>query len=226
MDEARDRPYGRTGEDEAEDAPSGGFSPPPRRAAFAAAAPVMADDILIDPTLRPLPAEPPHPVQEATRAPEAADEPLPPLAEPRSSGRGSAGLFVSISLGAVVAVAAMVAAALRPQEELAPAPSAQAAAQPAAALATVHLRVDAGLSPEERERIRAALGRAGYGMVMHEMPFRISRSRVGYFHEADRSSAQALIAALRGVHDGIELRDYRTIMAAPEPGRLDLWIGG
>lgn len=229
MDDARDRPYGRTAGDEAEDAASGGFSAPRRQAAFAAAAPVMADDILIDPTLRPLLAEPPPYLDEA-RVPKAVAEPLPPPAEQRSSGRGSTGLFVSISLGAVVVAAVMLAATLRPPEAPAPAPADQAGATAAAAQrtagpVTVHLRVDASLLPEERERIREALGRAGYGMVVHEMPFRISRSRVGYFRETDRSSAQALVAALRGVHDGIELRDYRTLMTVPEPGRLDLWIG-
>jgi hypothetical protein len=57
------------------------------------------------------------------------------------------------------------------------------------------------------------------------MPFSISRSRVGYFREADRDAAEGLIATLRGTVEGIELRDYRTLMETPEPGRLDLWIG-
>ena len=78
---------------------------------------------------------------------------------------------------------------------------------------------------ELRRRIETALANAGYGaVVMHEMPFSVSRSRVGYFRDADRPAAEALIGALRGVLDGVELRDYRTLIEAPQPGRLDLWI--
>jgi hypothetical protein len=99
------------------------------------------------------------------------------------------------------------------------------AAKTAATVATVHLRVGAGLAPGERQRIEAVLAEAGYGtVVVNEMPFSISRSRVGYFREMDRGSAEALIAALRGTHDVVELRDYSTLIATPEPGRLDLWI--
>jgi hypothetical protein len=89
----------------------------------------------------------------------------------------------------------------------------------------INLRVGAGLSADERRRIETALANAGYGaVVMHEMPFSVSRSRVGYFRDADRPAAEALIGALRGVLDGVELRDYRTLIEAPQPGRLDLWI--
>jgi hypothetical protein len=98
-------------------------------------------------------------------------------------------------------------------------------AEPAATVTTVHLRVTAGLAPEQRQRIEAALAQAGYGtVVVNEVPFSISRSRVGYFRKADRGSAEALIVALRGTHDVVELRDYSTLIATPEPGRLDLWI--
>ena len=91
--------------------------------------------------------------------------------------------------------------------------------------ATVHLRIGAGLRAAERERIETALSAAGYGtVVVHEMPFTISRSRVGYFQEADRAFAEALITALHGSQDLIELRDYSKLVALPEPGRLDLWI--
>jgi hypothetical protein len=38
------------------------------------------------------------------------------------------------------------------------------------------------------------------------------------------ASAEALIAALRRTLEGLELRDYRTLLAAPEPGRSDLCI--
>jgi hypothetical protein len=100
----------------------------------------------------------------------------------------------------------------------------KAAVPAAAAITNVHLRVDAGLTPIERQRIEAALAKGGYGtVVVQQMPFSISRSRVGYFREADRASAEALIAARRGTHDVVELRDYSKLIAVP-PGRLDLWI--
>lgn len=103
--------------------------------------------------------------------------------------------------------------------------AAVAAAVAAPAGPTVHLRLGTGLAPEARAQIEAALAAAGYDRVLvHEMPFRISRSRVGYFRAADRAEAEALIAALRGTHDELELRDYGALVATPEPGRLDLWI--
>jgi hypothetical protein len=111
-----------------------------------------------------------------------------------------------------------------------PTPVAEVIAKPeakapvAVAITTVHLRVDAGITPIEQQRIEAALAKGGYGTVVQQMPFSISRSRVGYFREADRASAEALIAALRGTHDVVELRDYSKLIAVPEPGRLDLWI--
>jgi hypothetical protein len=90
---------------------------------------------------------------------------------------------------------------------------------------TVHLRIDARLAPEQRRRIETMLAKAGYGsVVVHEMPFSISRSRVGFFRETDRASAEALISALQGTLDGLELRDYHEYMAEPEDHRLDLWI--
>ena len=99
-----------------------------------------------------------------------------------------------------------------------------AAGEPAVA-ATIHLRVGRGVLPSERQRIQAALARAGYSTILvHEMPFRISQSRVGYFRDEDLALAEALIAELRGTVDDIELRDYRTLIPAPKPGRLDLWI--
>jgi len=102
---------------------------------------------------------------------------------------------------------------------------AQAAPAAIADPITVHLRLDAQLSPEQRRRIEAVLAKAGYtSVIVHEMPFSISRSRVGFFQEGDRASAEALITALQGTLDGLELRDYHEYMAAPEGHRLDLWI--
>ena len=86
-------------------------------------------------------------------------------------------------------------------------------------------RIDARLALEQRRRIETLLAKTGYGsVVVHEMPFSISRSRVGVFQETDRASAEALISALQGTLDGLELRDYHEYMAEPEDHRLDLWI--
>ena len=104
-------------------------------------------------------------------------------------------------------------------------PQSEGAPVVAAEPLTVHLRINARLAPEERQKIEALLAKAGYGsVVVHEMPFSISRSRVGFFQEADRASAEALISALQGTLDGLELRDYHEYRAAPEDHRLDLWI--
>jgi hypothetical protein len=231
MDGTRDRPPGRTAENWGRwDGIMAGAVTGPRRGvarqpAFAAAAP--AADVIIDLMLRPLPAEPPvtAPLRPAAEVAEVSGPPAAPVDAPRPARRRSTGIVVPISLGALAAVGIVVAAVLlRPKLEAESTPVAAAVAEPAA-VTTVHLRVGAGLAPGERQRIEAALAKAGYGtVVVQEMPFSISRSRVGYFREADRASAEALIAALRGTLGGVELRDYRKLIAAPEPGRLDLWI--
>jgi hypothetical protein len=116
-----------------------------------------------------------------------------------------------------------------PTGPIKPVPAPNVAANPAssAMVATVHLRVSTKLAPGELQQIEAALAKAGYqNVVVHEMPFSISRSRVGYFQEADRTAAEALIAALRGTLDGVELRDYRKLIPTSETSRLDLWVKG
>ena len=204
----------------------------PRQASYAAAAPAAAADVLIDLQPRqdspqPRPVLPPRPVSgvgetSGSRAGVAAARPARTRARKR--------VALPVSLGAIAALAIAVAAILvRPELVAEPAPAAavapEAAAKPAAVETVINLRVGAGLSAEERQRIETALANAGYGaVVMHEMPFSISRSRVGYFRDADRPAAEALIGALRGILDGVELRDYRTLIEAPQPGRLDLWI--
>ncbi|MCI0430507.1 MAG: hypothetical protein L0210_08220 [Rhodospirillales bacterium] len=208
----------------------------PRQPTFATLAPAVAGDIIVDQMLRPLPWEPPvtGPPRPVAEAAEVSSPLAGPAGAPMPTRRKWKGV-VPISLGALAAVGMIVAAVLlRPELEAEPASAMAAAAdldtlealaEPAVAVTTVHLRVSAGLAPEARQRIEAALANAGYGaVVVHEMPFRISRTRVGYFREAERASAEVLIAALRGTLDGIELRDYRRLIAAPEPGRLDLWI--
>ena len=201
----------------------------PARPIFAAAAPVSAPDVLIDVGAPSVPA----PVSEAPATVPAA-EPARALAQPapaRVRRRKPLRAVAPVALGALGLVAAFAAAMLL-RAQLAPdaaavaatAPGA-AAVEPAAAAAIVHLRVSASFDPGERQRIAAALAEAGYRqVVVHEMPFSISTSRVGYFREDDRVSAEALLGALSSLVDGLELRDYRTLVQVPEPGRLDLWI--
>ena len=212
---------------------------PALQPAFAAAAarPAAAPDVLID--FSPRPEPPAMPAPEPVPAEPAAKLAKPPSQPPRKRAqrvRHRRNLpILPVALGAAAAVALVATTVLlRQNAQSDPAPMAatllavpEVAAEPSAApAATIHLRVGQELPAAERQRIEAALAKAGYGrVVVHELPFAVSRSRVGYFHEADRPSAEALVKALRGTEDGIELRDYRTLMAAPEPGRLDLWIG-
>jgi hypothetical protein len=241
MDGTRERPSQRAAHDWA--GPDGSRTVAPRRrrlsaagqSAMTAGTPVSAPDVLIDT----LPPEPPPValVQPALKAPRSLR--LGAVLEAIRRGCSQARrLFIRpLPLGAAAAGAAILFAAimLRPdgmEAELAPVAAAEAAAtpaplpDPAKAALTVHLRIAADLGPEARKRIEATLLKAGYGaVVLHQMPFSISRSRVGYFREADRDAAEGLIATLRGTVEGIELRDYRTLMETPEPGRLDLWIG-
>jgi hypothetical protein len=204
----------------------------PARPLFAAAAPVCAPDVLIDVGAQSVPA----PASEAS-APVPAAEPARDLAKavpaPARVRRPTPlRAVIPAALGALGLVAAFAAAMLL-RSQLAPdaaavaatAPSAAATAEPAAAAAIVHLRVSQALDPAERQRIAAALAQAGYRQVIvHEMPFSISTSRVGYFREDDRVSAEALLGALSSMVEGLELRDYGALVQVPEPGRLDLWI--
>ena len=197
----------------------------PARPIFAATAPVAAPDVLIDVGAPSVPA----PVSAAPATVPAA-EPARALAQPapaRVRRRKPLRAFAPVALGALGLVAAFAAAMLL-RAQLAPDAAAAlgaVAAEPAAAAAIVHLRVSAAFDPAERQRIAAALAEAGYRqVVVHEMPFSISTSRVGYFREDDRVSAEALLGTLSSLVDGLELRDYRTLVQVPEPGRLDLWI--
>jgi hypothetical protein len=208
----------------------------PGHAAFAAAAPAAAGDVIIDIAPRRLPSEAaviaaPKPDTEVAKD----IRPSSPMPSSSRLERRNKAAAISLSLGAAAGVVIIAWAAvllLRPDVEVQPTPVAAAAVvgtpealQPASALLTVHLRVSAGLQTAERQRIQAALAKAGYGtVVVQQMPFSISRSRVGYFREADRAAAEALIAALRGTHEVLELRDYSKYMSVPEPGRLDLWV--
>src|SRR4051794_38643161 len=198
----------------------------PRHAAFAAAAPAAAADVIIGFVPNPAPLAQPRKVET-----EVPKQNRPPVTAPSPTDQKTRKtLAIIFSLGAI-AVAAMVALGavfiLRPDVEVQPTQVAAAAvveapevALPGSIAITGHLRVGAGLSSAERQRIQAALAKAGYSaVVVQQMPFSISRSRIGYFREADRTAAEGLIAALRGTHDVIELRDYSKLMSIPEPGR-------
>lgn len=221
-----------------------------RHVSLAAAAPAAAPDMLIDVTSQPAPlplaeAEwaPPHKVAEPRPSAEGPPRANPRRSEPRPWSRPVVALALGAVAALVLALAGMLLFAGQEEPEAAPAataaalpetvaaPAVQAVApdpapQPAAPVVpTVHLRIGPDLPAEQRARIEEALATAGYqAVVIHEMPFTISRSRVGYFREEDRPAAEALKAALAGTHDGLELRDYGTLVTTPEAGRLDLWI--
>jgi hypothetical protein len=178
----------------------------------------------------PLPAEPP----EARRLP----------AERLS--RRSARMAAWIAFGILFAAGCVLAAfLLRPQHPVPPeapaeiaAPSpAEVAAPPApeadpalAAIGGVRLRTGPDLPAEQRDAIVAALRAAGIGAVRVEaLPFKVATSRVGYYRAADLPAAEALarlIAPVLAVEGPIAVRDYGQLLADPEPGRLDLWVGG
>jgi len=208
----------------------------PRHAALAAAAPAAAADVIIGYVPDPAPSEPrPAELNKLILELSKHVSSAAPVSSSRARRTGERSLAIFSVLGAlaaVVIVAIGILFALRPNAEVQSTPVAAAAvietpelSTSALAAVTVHLRVGAGLPTAERQRIQATLAKAGYSsVVVQQMPFSISRSRVGYFREADRAAAQALIAALRGTNEIAELRDYSKLMSVPEPGRLDLWI--
>jgi hypothetical protein len=208
------------------------------RVSMVAAAPVAAPDRLIDVGV---PEPVPVPIDKAALAPVREVRAISVDGKGVQAGGGAhppraralkrAPILAAGALAALVLVVCALLLWPSAQPEATPtaaqphpaAPVAAAVAAPAGP--TIHLRIGSGVAPEARAQIEAALAAAGYDSVLvHEMPFSISRSRVGYFRAADRAEAEALIAALRGTHDGLELRDYGALVATPEPGRLDLWI--
>jgi hypothetical protein len=143
------------------------------------------------------------------------------------------------AFGLAISNALVVTALLfRPESAAAPAaPAASEASAPVVTLAppAAGLRINLRVGPEtpsaREETIVAALRAAGYDLIeVHEMPFPILRSRVGFFDETDRAAAASLAAALAPLTEAtggpLELRDYGTLDVVPAPGRLDLWIGG
>lgn len=125
-------------------------------------------------------------------------------------------------------------------EAAAPAPVTAPEAAPAVAEGTadpalsgvksVRLRIGPAVPAGQRESIVGALAAAGVtDVVVESLPFRIATSRVGYYRAADEPAAQALArvaSPLIGNGASIGVRDYGKLLTDPQPGRLDLWIGG
>lgn len=115
-----------------------------------------------------------------------------------------------------------------------PAPT-QAQAPPAAepplqAIGRVRLRVAGTMAPERRDALVAALKDGGIAEVAVEaLAFEPQTSRVGYYREADRAAAEGLarfVTPRLPAGSALPVRDYAALLDDPEPGRLDLWIGG
>ena len=99
-------------------------------------------------------------------------------------------------------------------------------------VSVVRLRIGPGFPAERQGAIVAALEGAGVPDVRIEaLPFRIATSRVGYYRAEDLAAAEALGRLVApviagGDSDEIGVRDYGQLLSDPEPGRLDLWVGG
>lgn len=106
-----------------------------------------------------------------------------------------------------------------------------ALADPAlAGVSSVRLRVGPEVTAGQQEAIVGALKGAGVDeVVVESLPFKIATSRVGYYRAADEPAAEALArvaSPLIGDGAAIGVRDYGKLLTDPQPGRLDLWIGG
>ncbi len=99
-----------------------------------------------------------------------------------------------------------------------------------AAVTSVRLRIGPEFPPGRQAAILAALSEAGITAVQVEaLPFEIATSRVGYYRAEDLAAAEALgrlVSPVVGTDGDVGVRDYGQLLADPEPGRLDLWVGG
>ncbi len=125
------------------------------------------------------------------------------------------------------AVAPVAAAAPAAEPAVAP----RAPSDPAlAGVSTVRLRIGPDFPPDRQAAILKALSDDGIPAVRVEpLPFKIATSRVGYYRAADLAAAEALgrlMTPVIGEGADIGVRDYSQLLADPEPGRLDLWVGG
>jgi hypothetical protein len=116
------------------------------------------------------------------------------------------------------------------QATVTPAPAAAATDPALSGIADVRLRIGPAFPAERRDAIVAALTAAGIDAVRVEpLPFKVATSRVGYYRAEDLPAAEALarlIAPVAVAGTPMGVRDYGQLLAAPEPGRLDLWVGG
>ena len=146
-----------------------------------------------------------------------ADAPPPPVAEPARPGT------VAVADDARLEAPATAGAQVAPS-----APSGPDAAL--AGVSVVRLRVGPGFDAGRQAAIVAALTKAGVPSVKVELlPFKIATSRVGYYRAADLRAAEELGKLISPVIAGgteVGVRDYAQLLADPEPGRLDLWVGG
>jgi hypothetical protein len=198
------------------------------------------------------PAEPPaRPAEGRTPAPQpAAGTPRRP-ADLRP--RRALGTVAWVSIGVAVALGCVLAAfLLRPPADVAPprvatdeaatpsgatdeaaaapAPAAPAADPALARITGVRLRTGPDFPADRRDAIVAALGAAGIEPVgIETLDIEVTATRVGYYRDADLPAAEALarmIAPVLAIDGPLAVRDYGQLLADPEPGRLDLWVGG
>ena len=133
--------------------------------------------------------------------------------------------------GQDVAAQANGTPAATPEQAGTAAPPPHAVADPALApVRTVRLRIGPEVDDPRRDDLVAALKASGVPEVVVEpLPFRIATSRIGYYRDGDLPAAEALARVISpAVGDGgtIGVRDYGELLTDPQPGRLDLWIGG
>lgn len=126
-----------------------------------------------------------------------------------------------------------IAAPETPETAAAPA-TASVPAVPAdptlAEVSVVRLRVGPDFPPERQAALVDALTAAGIASVkVEQLPFKITASRVGYYRQEDLAAAEALgrvMSPAVSPNASLGVRDYGRLLADPEPGRLDLWVGG
>ena len=131
--------------------------------------------------------------------------------------------------GSVTASPSAEGSTAGPTSEAASTP--HAVADPALApVRTVRLRIGPEVDDARRDDLVAALRAAGLPEVVVEpLPFRIATSRIGYYRDTDLPAAEALARVISPAIGGgatIGVRDYGELLSDPQPGRLDLWIGG
>jgi len=91
---------------------------------------------------------------------------------------------------------------------------------------TVRVRVGEDAATEA---IARALGEAGANWEAANLAFKLSGTRIGFYHLEDQESAEALarlLGAQWNLATPINVRDYGTLTPRPPRGTLDLWVAG